>query len=201
MIANFPIIKPLRENHFDDFGKRKPIFCYSGTVYYYSNQETFIAAISNLDDAVYDIAGVIDEDFKISLQQLDIAQKTKFHGRLSQADLRQLYLRSIAGVAIYDYKLNLGYKVGSYGTNKLFEYLEAGLPVICTNYDLWREIIDEYNCGFCVAPGDENEIKKAVAQLCENRALAKKMGQNARRAAVERFNWDSEAKKYLEVFE
>ena len=67
---------------------KENLFSAIGTVYCYSNQEAFIAAISNLDDAVYDIAGVIDEHFKISLQ---IRCRTKLNfGRLSQSDLSKI---------------------------------------------------------------------------------------------------------------
>jgi glycosyltransferase involved in cell wall biosynthesis len=135
------------------------------------------------------------------LQQIPGEHITKFYDRLTQDDLRKLFLRSLIGIVVYDYKLNLGYKLGSYGTNKLFEYMEAGLPIICTDYILWKQIIDEYNCGICVQPGDAEALSSAISLINNDRSLAAQMGINSRRAAEEKFNWVTENKKYLSVFE
>ena len=71
--------------------------------------------------------------------------RLKLLGRISHLDLREFYRSSLIGIVIYDYKLNLGYDLGSYGTNKIFEYMEAGLPIICTNFILWKAIVDKYD--------------------------------------------------------
>ena len=44
----------------------------------------------------------------------------------------------------------MGYKKGTLGNNKIFEYMYYGLPIICTDFDLWKEIIDKYKCGIYV---------------------------------------------------
>lgn len=201
LIANFPIIKPLPDNHFDNFTDRLPIFCYSGTVYPYSNQVEIIRSVLNTHIGKYEIAGVIADDLYTTLSEISTGDKVVFNGRIDQSSLRKLYFRSICGLAVYDYKLNLGYKRGSYGTNKLFEYMEAGLPIICTDYELWKEIIDFYKCGFYVVPGDEIQITEAMMTLIRDPEKARKMGENARKAALEKFNWVTEAQKYRRIFD
>jgi glycosyltransferase involved in cell wall biosynthesis len=78
--------------------------------------------------------------------------------------------------------------------------MEAGLPVICTDYSLWKDIIDRYDCGICVKPGSVDEIRSAIEYIVSDRARAFRMGQNGRRAVLEEFNWSSEERKYLDVF-
>jgi glycosyltransferase involved in cell wall biosynthesis len=78
--------------------------------------------------------------------------------------------------------------------------MEAGLPVVCTASDLWNEIIAEYNCGIAVEPGSVRQIQSAIELLVGNRRLAEEMGDNGRRAVLERFNWTKEEEKYLSVF-
>jgi glycosyltransferase involved in cell wall biosynthesis len=127
--------------------------------------------------------------------------QVEFLGRVSQDELRFLYTSCLAGLAIIDYRLNQGHKRGSYAVNKLFEYMEAGLPVICTDYVLWRDIVDRYECGVYVTPGSAEQIRAAIEYVINDRPRAWRMGQNGRRAVVEEFNWASEERKYLKVFE
>jgi glycosyltransferase involved in cell wall biosynthesis len=201
LVANFPLIKPLDYNDIVPVEQRDLVLCYSGTVYSYSNQEATLSAMSYITNCVYEVAGYIEDQHKYALRQMSANKKVIFHDRLNQDALRKLYLRSLIGVVVYDYKLNLGYKLGSYGTNKLFEYMEAGLPIICTDYTLWKEIVDEYKCGIYVQPGNVESLVSAINTINSNRSLAKEMGINSRKAAEERFNWDSENKKYLSVFQ
>jgi glycosyltransferase involved in cell wall biosynthesis len=83
---------------------------------------------------------------------------------------------------------------------KLFEYMAAGLPVIASNFPLWKEIVEDNNCGICVDPLNPKEIAKAVKYLMEHPELRKKMGQNGRRAVEEKYNWEKEAEKLLKVY-
>jgi glycosyltransferase involved in cell wall biosynthesis len=36
--------------------------------------------------------------------------------------------------------------------NKMFEYMSAGLPIITSNFPVWREIVEGNECGLCVDP-------------------------------------------------
>ncbi|MDA9580507.1 glycosyltransferase [Luminiphilus sp.] len=198
VVANFPKI------NWDDAGVdllavQREVFCYTGTVYDYSNQSLTIKAINALEDGKYEVAGVIGSEYFQLLESTVDLRRCKFHGHVSHADLRLLYKRSIAGLALYDYKLNLGWDKGSYGTNKIFEYMEAGIPIICTDYVLWKQIIDEYNCGFAISPGDIGALSVALNYLKDNPDMARGMGRNARRAVEARFNWRGEEVKYLGV--
>ena len=66
---------------------------------------------------------------------------------------------------------------------------------ICNN----REIVEKYNCGICVDPHNSQQIKEAIQYLVENKEMAYQMGQNGRRAVLEEYNWESQAKLYIEV--
>jgi glycosyltransferase involved in cell wall biosynthesis len=84
--------------------------------------------------------------------------------------------------------------------NKLFEYMLADLPVICTDFILWKEVVEKNNCGICVNPRNVTEIAKAIQYLIENPDIAKKMGENGRKIVIEKYNWKEEEKKLLEIY-
>jgi glycosyltransferase involved in cell wall biosynthesis len=76
---------------------------------------------------------------------------------------------------------------------KLFEYMAAGIPVICSDFPLWREIVETSHCGVCVNPSDTDAAADAIRKLVNNPAYAAEMGANGRKAAVARYSWDSQA--------
>jgi glycosyltransferase involved in cell wall biosynthesis len=84
---------------------------------------------------------------------------------------------------------------------KMFEYMAAGISVIVSNFPLWKEIIEKENCGICVDPLNPKEIAKAVEYLIEHPDEAKKMGENGRKAVLEKYNWGNESKKLLKIYE
>ena len=85
--------------------------------------------------------------------------------------------------------------------NKMFEYMSAGLPVIASNFPLWREIIEGNACGICVDPLDPRAIAAAIDRLVDNPEMARQMGENGRKAVLERYNWDHEEKRLLALYE
>ncbi|MCK5613583.1 glycosyltransferase, partial [Candidatus Pacearchaeota archaeon] len=83
---------------------------------------------------------------------------------------------------------------------KMFEYMAAGIPVIASNFLLWREIVDRNKCGICVDPLKPQEIAKAVQWIADHPEEAKLMGENGRKAVEEKYNWECENKKLLKVY-
>lgn len=85
--------------------------------------------------------------------------------------------------------------------NKLFEYMAAGLPVIASNFPLWKEIVEGNECGLTVDPLNPQEIAQAIEYLLDHPELRQKMGENGRRAVLEKYNWENEAKKLLALYQ
>jgi len=84
---------------------------------------------------------------------------------------------------------------------KLFEYMAAGLPVIASNFPLWREIVEGNNCGICVDPLNPKEIAEAIKYLIEHLDKAQKMGENGKKAVLEKYNWEKESEKLIKLYE
>lgn len=84
---------------------------------------------------------------------------------------------------------------------KMFEYMSAGIPVIASNFDLWRTIVEESRCGVCVDPLDPSAIAAAIDYLVSHRAEAKNMGENGREAVLSRYNWAREEAKLIAFYD
>lgn len=84
--------------------------------------------------------------------------------------------------------------------NKMFEYMSAGIPVIASDFPLWREIVIGNSCGLCVDPLDSEAIAKAIDYLASYPEEAKQMGANGKRAVQYIYNWKNEEAKLLALY-
>ncbi len=85
--------------------------------------------------------------------------------------------------------------------NKLFDYMLVGLPVIASNFPLYREVVEPNRCGLIVDPTKPQAIAKAMEYLIEHPQEARRMGENGRRAVLEQYNWEKESEKLLRIYD
>jgi glycosyltransferase involved in cell wall biosynthesis len=81
--------------------------------------------------------------------------------------------------------------------NKLFEYMQFGLPVIMSDYTFWRQDLDRINCGIFVDPTDPGKVAEAIVWIIEHREEAAAMGKRGQEAVKLEFNWEREMDKLL----
>ena len=83
---------------------------------------------------------------------------------------------------------------------KLFEYMSAEIPVIASDFPLWRSIIDGAQCGLLVEPMNPEVLAEAILYIIENPEEAYEMGKCGRKAVREKYNWDYENIKLLKLY-
>jgi len=76
-------------------------------------------------------------------------------------------------------------------SNKLFEYIIAGLPVIATDFPEIRKIVRDGQVGLLVPPGSEDELAKAISLLAENTDLRQHYSRKAIDSASA-LNWETQ---------
>jgi glycosyltransferase involved in cell wall biosynthesis len=187
VINNYPFI------HFEKaipYSQRFGI-CYVGIISRGRGIKEIIQSIENID-VILNLAGEFDsEEFKADLLNLKSWSKVVYHGAISFDSAVEIIRKSKIGMVTFLPEPNHI----SAQPNKMFEYMSASLPVIASDFPLWRQIIEGNNCGICVDPGDPVAISKAVLQLLENPDLAELMGKNGAKAVLTKYNWDSEKLK------
>ena len=83
----------------------------------------------------------------------------------------------------------------------MFEYMAAGIPVIASDFPLWRAVVEAHACGLCVDPRDPPAIAAAIDYLASHPDIARRMGENGRKAVCARYNWPREAAKLIDFYE
>lgn len=84
--------------------------------------------------------------------------------------------------------------------NKLFEYMAAGIPVIASDFPLWRKLINQYDCGLLVDPESPESIAEAIKYLLDNDDRRQQMGKNGEMAVRNYLNWQVESDKLVNVY-
>jgi glycosyltransferase involved in cell wall biosynthesis len=90
--------------------------------------------------------------------------------------------------------------IESYPT-KLFEYMALGIPVITSNFPLYRTIIEEERCGICVDPLRVEDIAQAILYLIRNPIDARNMGESGKHAVEKKYNWNIEKEKLIMFYD
>lgn len=199
LLPNYPIIDD-RKDTLDS--ERRDEFIYAGTVYSFSQQDLIVNSLELLPEHVkYNMVGRISDTYKERLEKLKGWSHVNFPGWITKEELDDMYRRSLAGIIVFDYSPVCCYEEGQMGSNKIFEYMQAGLPVICTDFKLWKElIIDKYKCGICVDPHDSNAIYLAMKYMLENKEEAIEMGKRGRKAVEEEFNWNVGEEDFIKLY-
>lgn len=83
---------------------------------------------------------------------------------------------------------------------KFFEYMQFGLPVLASDFPLWREFFNKYKCGLTVNPEKPEEVSDKILYLIENQNERKKMGEIGKKLVFEYFNWNKEEKKLISLY-
>jgi glycosyltransferase involved in cell wall biosynthesis len=83
---------------------------------------------------------------------------------------------------------------------KLFEYMGAGLPVIASNFPLWRQIVEDSGCGIVVDPLDPRAIARAIEYVLAHVEEAEEMGRRGQAAVLDRYNWNLQAEKLVNLY-
>lgn len=85
--------------------------------------------------------------------------------------------------------------------NKLFNYMNAGLPVLSVDFPEMRQVIVEENCGVLICEQSVNAIIRAIEGLLENPEKLTRMGKNGQRAIRQRYSWEIMERKLLLSYE
>jgi glycosyltransferase involved in cell wall biosynthesis len=171
--------------------------------------------VANGLDAVLDAAAELKRcgrrDIKLVLIG-DGGQKERLVARAKRDELDNcLFLSSVKKTAIAPItaSLDCGMQILAnvpafyFGTspNKFFDYIAAGVPVLC-NYPGWlAEMIVSHRCGVAVTPDDPAAFATALCRLADNRDEAAAMGRNGRALAESQFSREMLAKRFVNAIE
>lgn len=196
-INNYPLLGELALKKID-WAKKKKQVCYVGGISRIRGILEVVQAMEYIKQGTYlSLAGEFSErDIEIKVRRCKGWAKVKAIGFLSRKEVAGVLSSSIAGLVTF---LPAPNHIDAQ-PNKMFEYMSAGIPVIASNFPLWRKIIEDNQCGICVNPLEPQEIARAIDYLTTHPKEAGQMGKNGQKAVKQKYNWGIEEKKLLEFY-
>lgn len=196
-INNFPILGELASTS-NDWSQKRNQVCYVGGIAAIRGIKEIIRAMGQIKSgARLQLGGLFSEKHvELKVKEYPGWQNVDELGFVDREGVRSILSRSVAGLVTF---LPLPNHIDAQ-PNKMFEYMSAGIPVIASNFSLWREIIEGNDCGLCVDPMNPAAIAEAIDFLVENPERSQQMGENGKQAVYKRYNWSIEEKKLVELY-
>lgn len=199
VVQNFPVHGELMSAENIPYNDRPMNICYIGGV---SRIRGMLETIRSLEfvkhsDKKLLLGGPIEQpELEAEAVLLSGWHQTTSYGRVSRIQVAEILAQSRVGLVTL-------HPVGNYLRSypvKLFEYMICGLPVIVSDFPYWREILAGVDCAIFVDPLDPQAIGEAIQWIFDNPAEAEAMGKRGRQAVLEKFNWDSEGRKLVDLY-
>jgi sugar transferase (PEP-CTERM/EpsH1 system associated) len=86
-------------------------------------------------------------------------------------------------------------------SNTILEAMSAGLPIVASDVGGTPELVEDGVNGTLFAVGDKGAFADALAPLIDSSEQRKKLGENAQRRVMERFDWSRTVASYLKVYD
>lgn len=194
-INNFPLLDELANT--SDWAQKSNEVAYVGGIAKIRGIEEVITAMGYTQDVRLNLAGKFSEKaLEEQVKNYPAWSKVNELGFLNRQQVNQVLAKSRAGLVTLHPVINY---IDALPV-KMFEYMAAGIPVIASNFPLWREIVEGNKCGLCVDPLDPKAIGEAIKHLIDNPNEAEQMGKNGRQAVEQKYNWSIEERKLLQLY-
>ena len=176
--------------------QRKPAVTYIGTITPQRGIAEMVEAVGRLPDSLAAALEIAGDTMPEEIRTLSGWSRVNFHGALDQPAAYQLLFSARAG-------LSCQHPIPSFLESvpvKVFEYMGAGLPVILSNFPFWRKMLDGIGCAIFVDPKNVCEIANAIEFVLTHPQEAEEMGRRGQAAVKNRFNWNTQAVKLVELY-
>jgi len=175
-----------------------PVILYQGGLQQGRGLDKLIAAAGELPEAyvVYIGGGRLEGQLQALVAEKQLADRVRFIPTVALDQLHSYTQSADIGVQPLE---NTCLNHFTTDSNKLFEYVMAGLPVVTTDMPEIRKIVNEHKLGLLVPPGDSEALTAALRRLVEDRELRQTLAANAKRAATQ-LTWEAQESLLVELY-
>jgi glycosyltransferase involved in cell wall biosynthesis len=178
----------------DTTGKQKII--YQGALNIGRGLELMIEAMQYLDNVLFVVVGTgdIEKELKEKVMQLNLGNRVEFMGRVMPERLKLVTMSADLGISLEE-DIALSYRYSL--PNKLFDYIQCRVPVLCSALPEMSRIVDSYGVGISTTERDPEKIAGIIRYMLKERSTGTWM-EALHRASLE-LCWENESKIYLEL--
>jgi glycosyltransferase involved in cell wall biosynthesis len=195
-VSNFPFLGELAP--LAAAVTRERAVCYVGGLMRTRGLLQMVRAVSRVPDLRFIVCGSFeDAAFEAELRaEPGWAACVEYRGLIGRDAVRDVMARASAGLVTLP-------PLPSYRDSlpiKMFEYMSAGLPVVASDFPLWRDIVERRGCGLCVDPLDVDAVAAALRCVVDDAALSTQMGRRGIEAVHAHYNWPIAERQLLALY-
>ncbi|PKP62047.1 glycosyl transferase [Candidatus Atribacteria bacterium HGW-Atribacteria-1] len=197
ILRNFSILELIDNTVPINYKKNKPVIIYAGGLTKIRGIKEIIQVSEYIEDRaeLWLLGKWESEEFKKECENLKGWEYTKY---LGLKNLEEVYsFMKFSDIAIINF-LPAGNNLKA-GPNKIYEYMACSLPIVMSNFPYWKGMFKE--CALFADPYIPKDIAEKVLYLLDTPDEAKKMGRRGRKLIEEKYSWEAESKKLLEMYE
>jgi len=197
ILRNFPVLELTDNIKSVNCNKNKSVIIYAGGLSRIRGIKDIVRAMKYVGDRaeLWLLGKWESEKFKKECEDLEEWKYVKYLGFVTLDKVYKYMKISNIGISML-------HPVKNYLTSlpvKAFEYMACSLPIIMSNFPYFQKNFKE--CALFVTPFDFKDIAKKVLYFLDNPDKAKKNGKRGRKLIEEKYSWEAESKKLLEMYE
>ena len=195
VVKNYPILKEFAITN----APKKRQVCYVGGITKIRGIQEMVDAMEGTDIRLA-LAGSFDtEELEKTVRASKGFENVDYFGKVGREKVAEILSESVAGLVTL-------YPEPNYINSlpiKMFEYMAAGIPIVFSNFEFWKQLAmkdEDSVCGIAVDGQNVEEIKNAIQYIFDHPEKAKEWGENGIRLANEVYNWKAEEAKLLALY-
>ncbi len=193
-LRNFPILPDFSNIKDIDISKNRPVVIYVGGMTKIRGINELLDAFEDLDDCELWLLGPVTEK-ELENRITNNPKNVKYLGIVEANEVFSYIKKADIGIITF---LPVPNHLETLAT-KPFEYMACGKPIIMSDFRYWRDTFKK--SALYVDPIKPDEIKETILKLINDRELMNKMGQLNKILAYNKYNWEKESKKLVELYE
>ena len=194
VIRNLPLmIRTISKGNFSFDHKGEKIILYQGALNIGRGLELIINTMPFISNCILVIIGNGDiiKNLKSYVKNINLVKKVRFLESLTPNELQKITPLANIGISIEE-DLGLNYRFSL--PNKIFDYINAEVPILVSNLPEMRKIIDTHKVGEIVK---ERSPQKLALQIKE---LLKKDYSEELKKAKKELIWENQEEELLAIF-
>jgi len=164
VVRNLPVVKEVKTKKFTFPTKEKKVLLYQGSVNIGRGLELMIDTVRLLNDYILVIVGSGDiiDDLEQKVLTEGLENKVKFTGKILPKDLKHLTPNATIGLSLEE-DLGLNYRYSL--PNKIFDYIQAEVPVIVSDLPEMKKLVEKYDVGQVLLDRTPESLAKLIIEV------------------------------------
>lgn len=196
-ILNYPAKQAL--NGIEGFDHNSSVLIYTGNVTPNRGAVVLAELAHELKNFDFKLVGKCNDSIynKMNVASLDNFELIGLNRYVPFDEITAQYQKgAMAGLALFPVNKHYAEKE----LTKFFEYMAVGLPIIASNFPVWKELIEGNGIGLCVDVDKPSDIVSTINWLNQNPEEAKEMGLRGKTLVGSILNWETEFGKLLTLY-